>query len=124
MFCMDHAAEYNRGWDYFAGLTAEEAAERAANDAREQGGYRQSTHYQWGGPGDGSRSRDEMHALDVLGLDTDASFDDVKSSWRAMAKANHPDLKPGDNAAAAKFQSVQAAYEVLRQADERKGPPS
>ncbi len=24
-FCRDHAAEYNRGWDYFQGLSAEEA---------------------------------------------------------------------------------------------------
>ena len=24
-FCRDHAAEYNKGWDYFAGLDAEEA---------------------------------------------------------------------------------------------------
>ncbi|NWP00770.1 molecular chaperone DnaJ, partial [Escherichia coli] len=27
-FCETHAAEYNRNWDYFAGLTAEEAAKR------------------------------------------------------------------------------------------------
>ncbi len=120
MFCTDHAAEYNKGWDYFAGLSAEEAAERAQNDAREQSGYRQSTHYQWGGPGDGSRSRDEMHALSVLGLDSDAEFEEIKSSWRTLAKENHPDLKPGDSSAAVRFQSVQAAYEVLRQAEERR----
>src|SRR3989344_4131980 len=28
-FCETHAAEYNRGWDYFEGLSAEDAAERA-----------------------------------------------------------------------------------------------
>ena len=30
-FCEAHAAEYNRNWDYFAGLTAEEAAKREAD---------------------------------------------------------------------------------------------
>jgi hypothetical protein len=120
MFCTDHAAEYNKGWDYFAGLTAEEAAARAAEDERTQNGYRQSTHYQWGGPGDGSRSRDEMRALDVLGLDDDADFEAVKASWRTLAKENHPDMKPGDSAAAVKFQSVQAAFEILRAAEERR----
>ena len=30
-FCPDHAGEYNRHWDYFAGLSAEEAAARAAD---------------------------------------------------------------------------------------------
>ena len=29
MFCEAHAAEYNKNWNYFAGLTAEEAAKRA-----------------------------------------------------------------------------------------------
>src|SRR3546814_14813463 len=29
-FCEAHAAEYNRGWDYLAGLSAEDAAARAA----------------------------------------------------------------------------------------------
>ena len=29
-FCETHAAEYNRGWDYFEGLSAEDAAARAA----------------------------------------------------------------------------------------------
>src|SRR4028118_2439080 len=28
-FCERHAAEYNRNWNYFEGLTAEDAAERA-----------------------------------------------------------------------------------------------
>ena len=38
-----------------------------------------------GGPGDGSRSRDEMRALDVLDLETDADFDAIKKSYRAKA---------------------------------------
>src|SRR5690606_5163336 len=115
-----HAAEYNKGWDYFAGLDEEERNARAHAEQRDASGYRQSAHHQWGGPGDGTRSRDEMRALDVLGLESDADFEAVKRSWRALAKENHPDLKPGDTAAAARFQAAQAAYEVLRAAEERK----
>ena len=37
----------------------------------------------------------------------------------AMARL-FPDVKPGDAAAAVKFQAVQAAYEVLRTAEERR----
>ncbi len=33
-FCEAHAAEYNKNWNYFAGLTAEEAAKRAAKEER------------------------------------------------------------------------------------------
>lgn len=119
-FCERHAAEYNRGWNYFEGLTAEEAAVREAGERREANGFASAGHYGWGGPGDGSRSRDEMRALDVLELASDASFDAIRSAYRRLAKANHPDVAP-DAEAAARFQSVQAAYDVLRKAEERRG---
>ncbi len=61
-----------------------------------------------------------MRALDVLELDHDVAFKDVKSAYRRLAKENHPDTNQGDKAAADKFQKVQAAYEVLRKAEERK----
>jgi hypothetical protein len=119
-FCEAHAAEYNKGWNYFEGLSAEEAAAREADEQRDASGFRQSSHYAWGGPGDGTRSRDEMRALDVLDLEADSSFDQVKAAYRRLAKANHPDLKPGDKEAAERFRQVQAAYDVLRRAEERR----
>ncbi|WP_294356694.1 J domain-containing protein [uncultured Sphingomonas sp.] len=117
-FCQTHAAEYNRGWNYFEGLSAEEAAEREANERRDAGGFAQSKHQAWAGPGDGTRSRDEMRALDVLELEVDASFDEVKLAWRRLAKSNHPDVRPNDPEAAKRFQAIQAAYEVLRSAED------
>jgi len=62
-FCETHAAEYNRGWNYFEGLSAEEALRV---EAEESGRPRHSPalpHYSWGGPGDGSRLGDELHAF-------------------------------------------------------------
>ena len=119
-FCEAHAAEYNKGWDYFAGLSPEEAARRAADEEQGASAFRQSAQWKWAGPGDGSRSRDEMRALDALGLESDAEFKEVKAAYRRLAKENHPDLKPGDEEAATSFKQVQAAYDVLRKAEERK----
>jgi curved DNA-binding protein CbpA len=119
-FCEQHAAEYNRKWNYFEGLSAEEAGRRQAEADREQEGYRSSAYHQWGGPGDGSRSRDEMRALDVLEVEADADFAEVKRAYRRLAKANHPDASPDDKEAAKRFHAVQAAYEVLRKAEERR----
>ena len=119
-FCATHAGEYNRGYNYFEGLSAEEAAEREASERRTADGYTNAKHYAWGGPGDGTRSRDEMRALDMLGLESDAGFDEVKAAWRRLAKENHPDVKPGDADAAIKFQAVQAAYEVLKAGEEQR----
>ena len=119
-FCQEHAGEYNRNWNYFEGLSAEDAAAREADERGTASAFTAASHYGWGGPGDGSRSRDEMRALDVLELDNDADFEAVKAAWRRLAKANHPDVRPGDPQAAVRFQSVQAAFEVLRKAEERR----
>lgn len=120
-FCEVHAGEYNRNWNYFEGLSAEEAAAREADERGTASAYAEASHYGWSGPGDGTRTRDEMRALDVLGLEPDADFDAVKAAWRRLAKASHPDVRPGDKEAAARFQAVQTAFEVLRAGEERRG---
>ena len=119
-FCLQHVTEYNSRWDYFEGLSAEDAAQREANERRDFSGFHEAKHYGWGGPGDGSRSSDEMRALDVLDLESDCDFDAIKSAWRGLAKEVHPDVKPNDADAARRFQAVQTAYEVLRAAEERR----
>lgn len=115
-FCEKHAAEYNANWDYFAGLSDEEAATRV-KDEEGQRHYKRASHWEWGGPGDGSRSRAELDALKVLDIDSDADMDAIKAAWRAAAKASHPDIAGADPAAAERFRTVQAAWEVLSAAD-------
>ena len=119
-FCETHAGEYNRGWNYFEGLTAEEAAQREADERRDAGDFSESKHNTWAGPGDGTLSRDEMRALDVLELEVDADFESIKAAYRRQAKANHPDVRPGDAEAAKRFHAIQAAYDVLKGAQERR----
>ncbi len=120
MFCEAHAAEYNKNWDYFQGLSPEEVVAREAEEAREAREYGQAKFYGWGGEGDGTRSREEMRALGVLECEVDAAPEDIKAAHRRLAKANHPDLNPGDEEAAKRFQAVQAAWNVLRSAEERR----
>lgn len=119
-FCRTHAAEYNGKWDYFEGLdkAAKEAREREERHQSE--GFAEAKHYGWGGAGDGSRSADEMRALELLDLESDADFNAIKKAYRVKAKLVHPDVKPGDAAAAHEFHKLQVAYEVLRQAEERR----
>jgi hypothetical protein len=115
-FCAAHAAEYNANWDYFAGLSAEDAAAREADESA-QTHYRRSAHWEWGGAGDGSRSRAELDALAVLGCDSDADMIIIKAAWRNAAKASHPDVAGTSPEAAAQFRAVQAAWQVLSDAD-------
>ena len=50
----------------------------------------------------------------VLGLDRNASDEDVKKAYRRLAKKYHPDLNPGDGEAARKMQEVNDAYERIK----------
>jgi curved DNA-binding protein CbpA len=61
-----------------------------------------------------------MCALDALDLESDADFTAVKAAHRRLVKETHPDANSGDEQAAKRFKQVQAAYDVLRKAEERK----
>lgn len=50
---------------------------------------------------------------EVLGLEKDAAPDDIKKSYRRLARQYHPDVNPGDHTAEEKFKEVAEAYEVL-----------
>lgn len=119
-FCQKHAAEYNKGWDYFEGLDKEQKQERKKAERQESEGYAEASHYGWTGSGDGSRTADEMMALEVLELESDADFAVIKKAYRVKAKMVHPDVKPDDKEAAEEFQKLQVAYDVLRMAEERR----
>lgn len=49
----------------------------------------------------------------ILGVEKNASADEIKSAYRSMAKKYHPDLNRDNPDAAAKFKEVNEAYEVL-----------
>lgn len=55
----------------------------------------------------------------ILGVSKTASADEIKSAYRKLAKQYHPDLHPGDNAAAEKFKEINEAYSVVGDPDKR-----
>ena len=56
---------------------------------------------------------DKRDYYEVLGIDKNASDDEIKKAYRKTAKMYHPDLHPGDAEAEAKFKEANEAYEVL-----------
>ncbi len=64
---------------------------------------------------------------ELLGVRPDATQDEIKRAYRQMARQLHPDARPGDAEAEAKFKEVARAYETLsdperRQRYDRFGP--
>jgi curved DNA-binding protein len=57
---------------------------------------------------------------DVLGVNKNASQDDIKKAFRKEAKKFHPDANPNNPAAEARFKELNEAYEVLGDAEKRK----
>ena len=56
---------------------------------------------------------------EVLGLQKGASDDEIKKSYRKLAKQYHPDLHPGDKECEDKFKEIGEAYEVLSDPDKK-----
>ncbi|MET4727768.1 molecular chaperone DnaJ [Lysobacter enzymogenes] len=57
---------------------------------------------------------------EVLGVQRNASDDDLKKAYRRCAMKFHPDRNPGDAAAEASFKECKEAYEVLADASKRR----
>ena len=55
----------------------------------------------------------------VLGVDKSASQEDIKKSFRKLAKKNHPDLNPGNKAAEKKFKEVSHANDQIGNPESR-----
>lgn len=55
------------------------------------------------------------NAYDILGVSETSSSDEIKASFRKLAKETHPDLAESrnDSAASQRFVQILAAYEVL-----------
>ena len=60
---------------------------------------------------------DNINYYDVLEIDSKASADDIKKSFRRLSLIYHPDRDSGDET---KFKNITTAYEVLSNPDKRR----
>ena len=56
----------------------------------------------------------------VLGLTPEAPTEEIRTAYRKLAKANHPDKHKGDPIYVEKFKDIQEAYDVLSDSYKRK----
>lgn len=136
-FCLEHVRDYNKKWDYFAGLDASEIEQHIRADTTWRrpvwplGGRRN------GGPQihdplglreeagldekppprmDGSEQLTpaERNAMGVLELSWPTTRADVKSRYKELVKLHHPDANGGAREAEEKLKEINVAYSTLR----------
>lgn len=64
---------------------------------------------------------------EILGVPETASADEVKKAYRKKARENHPDLNPGDAAAAKRMNEINEAYDKITNPEKyarRQVPPN
>jgi molecular chaperone DnaJ len=61
-----------------------------------------------------------MNLYELIGVPRDARLDEIKRAYRRLARRYHPDINPGDRAAAVRFRVVADAYEILADPERRR----
>ena len=62
---------------------------------------------------------DRRDYYEILGVSRDAEASELKSAYRKVAMASHPDRNPGDPQAAERFKEASEAYAVLSDPEKR-----
>jgi DnaJ-class molecular chaperone len=57
---------------------------------------------------------------EILGVPRTTSDAEIKKAYRALAKKLHPDLTPGDQELEERFKAVSAAYDFLKNSEQRR----
>jgi DnaJ-domain-containing protein 1 len=144
-FCLEHVRDYNRAWDFFAGMSQIEIEAYLREDvtwhrptwplgngmSKSNGAWRWQDpfHLFTNGSGThgthgasewdrqaGRRSKTER-MLAVLELTPDATAGELKARYKQLAKRHHPDLNGGDKKSEERLKLINEAYTYLRNSE-------
>lgn len=132
-FCKEHAAEYNKNWNYYANMTPDEIDaewEREtfgiADKDKENVNKNESEYVQFLNdfltgrtnfdkiPAKKTIPSQIVSAMQVFGLPITATWREVGAKYRTLAKKYHPDTAQNKKSSTAEFTRITAAYETLK----------
>ncbi|HEX2580505.1 MAG TPA: J domain-containing protein [Dongiaceae bacterium] len=144
-FCLDHVRDYNKTWDYYAGMGPEEIEREIRNSivgerpswplgrrgapglfARRMRGSHfipddasediaQNFGERRGGKAKVVQTREDA-ARELLGLAPNATFTELRQRYKALVKRWHPDAHGGNRDAEEKLKDINQAYSLLKAA--------
>ncbi len=138
-FCLKHVTEYNKNWDFYKGLSADEIEEHRQNDVTWQ---RPTWKLGHGGHPVNRKVKDSFHVFEDVGLGMDGKHNPpqppeikhekvlvaavqfmelsfpldvmtVKKQYKKLAKKYHPDLNGGDKEAEKRFRKLTKSYQHI-----------
>jgi molecular chaperone DnaJ len=62
-------------------------------------------------------SSSKRDPYEVLGVNRNATQDEIKKAYRRLARKNHPDANPGDENAESRFKEISESYSILSDPD-------
>ncbi len=134
-FCPEHAAEYNKNWNFYADMTPDEIEadwergvfgtsmkdkKQAASDNADYVNFindfitGRSKFDQTASAKPAAPSR-VVGALKTLGLSISATWREIGVAYRALAKQHHPDTAKNKKTSHDEFAKITAAYSVLKE---------
>jgi len=143
-FCAEHAAKYNRSWDFFDGMSEGEIkafqesgyyghrptwdfkngsrrGDAASRASRDWTTIFSDPHGLFGGAKPGQPqpqprrlTKLQKKSLEEMGLSEAASATDIRQRYRELVKRLHPDANAGDRSLEDRLQIVIRAYETLK----------
>ncbi|NQW09097.1 MAG: J domain-containing protein [Alphaproteobacteria bacterium] len=137
-FCLDHVREYNKSWNYYAGMSDHEVEEDIRRSttwerptwrlgtARTRSQAFRGIHDPFDvlhdegekvdDPGGRRPSQDtaEGRAVAIMGLEPPLTLERLKRRYKELVKRHHPDANGGDKTAEERLKSINEAYTTLR----------
>jgi len=132
-FCLDHVREYNKQWDYFAGMSQDDIEAHVRKSGvwdrpswplgswrlREQNirdevmreFFSEETAKEQSSP---AMPKAERDALLILELTPPATFTAIKAQYRLLVKRHHPDANSGSPESEETFKNINQAFTVLK----------
>jgi len=120
-FCAAHIRDYNKSWDFYAGMSPEQIEKAREKDRR----WDRPTWEMKGAPGeslanDARKARRrllpkaDVKALEALDLDVMATADEIRERYKTLVKELHPDMNGGDRSEEDRLQKAVAAWNHIK----------